>query len=67
MLYPPGDLDALTRTCRRLLADPATGRPIGRNAARDMHEHYTWEHNVRRAVALARSLRPAMIEASNMQ
>jgi glycosyltransferase involved in cell wall biosynthesis len=60
LLYPPGDLDQLTAACHRLLADPALRLEIGILAAQEVHQNYTWDHNARRAVELARSLQKAL-------
>lgn len=56
LLYSPGDLDSLTGACQRLLANPALGRRLGEAAAREVHGRYTWDHNARRALDLARGL-----------
>jgi glycosyltransferase involved in cell wall biosynthesis len=55
-LYPPGDLDALTTACNRLLGDSDLRRQVGQAAAREVHSNYTWNHNAARVVELARSL-----------
>jgi glycosyltransferase involved in cell wall biosynthesis len=56
LLYPPGDLDALTTACDRLLADPALRRRLGEAAAEEIRGRYTWDHNAARVADLARSL-----------
>src|SRR5574341_151726 len=48
LLYPPGDLDALTTACDRLLRDSNLRRQIGQAASREIHSHYTWNHNAAR-------------------
>ena len=60
LLYPAGDIDALTGACDRLLGDPALRRTLGDAAAKSIHTHFTWERNASRAVQLACSLRAAM-------
>jgi glycosyltransferase involved in cell wall biosynthesis len=55
-LYPPGDLDALTAACDRLLADSVLRWRLGQAAAKVIHDYYTWDHNAARVVELARSL-----------
>ena len=60
LLYPAGDIDALTGACDRLLGDPALRRTLGDAAAKSIHTHFTWERNASRAVELACSLRAAM-------
>ena len=56
LLYPPGDLDALTAVCARLLADPALRQRLGEAAAAAVHAHYTWTGNATRIVERARTL-----------
>jgi glycosyltransferase involved in cell wall biosynthesis len=56
LLYPPGELDALVASCERLLEDPDLRRRMGRAAAKEIHTHYTWDHNAARVIDLARSL-----------
>jgi glycosyltransferase involved in cell wall biosynthesis len=56
LVYPPGDLDALTSACDRLLSDPALRRRQGDEAARLVRERYTWDHNAARVTELARSM-----------
>ena len=55
-LYPAGDVDALTTACHHLLRQPKLRSALGRAAAHFIRSHYTWDHNARRAVALAGSL-----------
>ena len=59
LLYPPDDVEALTRACDRLLDDPALRERMGQAAARAIRERYTWDHNAARVVELARSLMQA--------
>jgi hypothetical protein len=47
-LYPPGDLEALTAACDRLLADSALRRRLGQAGAKVIHSRYTWDHNAAR-------------------
>ena len=56
LLYPPGDLDALTAACTRLLADSALRQRLGEAAAAAVHANYTWMRNATRIVELARTL-----------
>ena len=56
LLYPPGELDALVASCERLLEDPDLRRRMGRAAAKEIHDRYTWDHNAERVIDLARSL-----------
>jgi len=56
LLYPPGNLNALTTSCERLLGDAALRRALGTAAARLIHDKFTWDHNAARVVALARKL-----------
>src|SRR5438067_10471983 len=44
LLYPPGDLDALTARCDLLLSDPTMRRRLGRAATDEIHDRYTWDH-----------------------
>jgi glycosyltransferase involved in cell wall biosynthesis len=56
LLYPPGEQDALLAACDRLLTDPDLRRRLGWVAAKEIHNHYTWDHNAERVVELARHL-----------
>ena len=56
LLCPPGDLDALTVACDRLLADPNLRQRLGQAAAEEIRGSYTWDHNAARVVDLAREL-----------
>jgi glycosyltransferase involved in cell wall biosynthesis len=56
LLYPPGDLEALTAACDRLLADSALRQQLGHAGAREIHSRYTWDHNAARVTELACSL-----------
>jgi glycosyltransferase involved in cell wall biosynthesis len=56
LLYPPGEQDALLAACERLLSDPDLRRRLGRVAAKEIHNHYTWDRNSARVVELARHL-----------
>lgn len=57
LLYSPGDLDALTAYCDRLLGDPEEREILGKAAAEEIHAHYTWDHNAARVVEIADTLR----------
>ncbi len=56
LLYPAGDLDALTEACDHLLSKPKLRFALGQAAADFVRTHYTWDHNASRAVELADSL-----------
>ncbi|HXJ55389.1 MAG TPA: glycosyltransferase family 4 protein [Verrucomicrobiae bacterium] len=56
LLYPPGDVKALTACCERLLDEPELRTRLGRAASKWIHSRYTWDHNASRIVELARSL-----------
>lgn len=56
LLYPPGDLDALTAACDRLLSDSALRQRLGEAAVKEVHGKYTWGHNALRVTELACSL-----------
>jgi glycosyltransferase involved in cell wall biosynthesis len=56
LLYPPDELNALVEACEHLLSDPDLGLRIGSAAAKEIRNHYTWDHNAERASILARSL-----------
>lgn len=56
LLYPTGDLDALTASCKRLLSDAALRHNIGCEASRLVRSRYTWGHNARKVVDLVSSL-----------
>jgi glycosyltransferase involved in cell wall biosynthesis len=56
LLYPPGELDALTAACDRLLADSQLRRRLGEAGARRIHAGYTWDRNAEHIARLAGSL-----------
>lgn len=56
LLCPPGNIEALATACERLLADAELRRCMGEAAAKLVQTQFTWDHNARRAVALAQSL-----------
>jgi len=56
LLCPPGNTDALTAACDRLLGNARLRRALGREAAKAVVGRYTWDANARRAVALAKRL-----------
>jgi glycosyltransferase involved in cell wall biosynthesis len=56
LLYPAGDLDALTAACDRLLANPKLRFALGQAATTATRQHYTWDRNAKRVMDLARSL-----------
>ena len=59
LLYPPGQQDALLAACERLLSHPDLRRRLGRMAAKEIHNHYTWDRNSERVIELARHLMAA--------
>src|SRR5215210_5028116 len=59
LLYPPGELDALVTSCDRLLEDPDLRLRMGRAAAKEIHDRYTWDHNAARVIDLAQDLMAA--------
>jgi len=56
LLYPPGNLAALTANCDKLLADPKLRVTLGRAASQLVRRRFTWEKNAGRVAALARKL-----------
>jgi glycosyltransferase involved in cell wall biosynthesis len=54
LLYPPGDLEALTAACERLLGDPGLRSRLGQAAAEEVRGRYTWDRNAERVIELAR-------------
>jgi len=56
LLYRPGDVDALTRSCQELLADPQRRQRMGLKAAALIHEQYTWDHNAARVIEIVGAL-----------
>lgn len=56
LLYPPGDVDALTAACQRLLMDTTLGQKLGAAAVAEVHANYTWSRNATRIVEQARAL-----------
>jgi glycosyltransferase involved in cell wall biosynthesis len=58
-LYPPGDLNALSNACGRLLADASLRQRLGQASAELIHDRYTWDHDAARVIELARSLIPS--------
>ena len=56
LLYPAGDMDALVKSCERLLAKPGLRATLGRAGARLVHREFTWDKNAQRVVDLARGL-----------
>lgn len=57
LLYPPGNLKALTASCERLLEAEPLRRKLGMAAARLVHRQFTWDRNAARVTALAKRLR----------
>jgi glycosyltransferase involved in cell wall biosynthesis len=56
LLYPPGDIGALSTQCEQLLGDRALRVRIGNQAAREIQERFTWDHNAARVTELAGNL-----------
>ena len=56
LLYPPGELEALTAACDRLLVDPTLRARLGRAAAEHVRARYTWDANAARVAALTQPL-----------
>lgn len=56
LLYPPGNLAALTACCERLLEDAALRQRLGEAASKLIHGHYTWDHNAARVTKIASEL-----------
>lgn len=56
LLYPAGDVAALTAACDRLLSEPALRRRLGQAAAREIRDRYTWDHNAARVAELGSEL-----------
>jgi glycosyltransferase involved in cell wall biosynthesis len=52
VLSPPGDVDALAESLLRLKADAALRQRLGAAARRTVLNNYTWDHVVRRIIAL---------------
>ncbi|MDQ3653516.1 MAG: glycosyltransferase family 4 protein [Chloroflexota bacterium] len=52
LLYPPGDLQALTRCIADLLDDPVRAQSLGRAAREEAQAHRSWEHNARIVIDL---------------
>lgn len=57
VLYPPGDLDALTAECDRLLRDAARRTRLGSAATETVRRRFTWTGNTRRIVELVSGIR----------
>jgi glycosyltransferase involved in cell wall biosynthesis len=56
LLCDAGNQAALAAACDRLLKDERLRSSIGRASAKLIHTHYTWDHNAKRAIALAETL-----------
>lgn len=56
LLCPPGDRAALLDACDRLLGDHALRTRLGKAAAKEIRNRYTWDRNAARAIEIARSL-----------
>ncbi len=56
LLYPAGDLDALSAGCERLLRQPALRKKVGDAGARVIHERFTWDLNASRIIEWAQRL-----------
>jgi glycosyltransferase involved in cell wall biosynthesis len=53
LLCPPGDLDALVKSCSTLLADMSLRKRLGHAAAAIVREQFTWDRNAARITDLA--------------
>lgn len=56
VLYPVGDLDALTDACTAMLDDPALARRLGSAGEALVRERYTWDHIAARIASEAQAL-----------
>ncbi len=56
LLYPAGETEALVAACDRLLGDPALRRRLGQNAAQEIQDRFTWDHNAARVAKLGHTL-----------
>lgn len=56
LLYPAGSMDELISSCRLLLKNPSLRKRLGRNAARHVRKHFTWDHNAERVTNIAHAL-----------
>lgn len=52
LLFPVGDLAALTARLRQMVLQPDLGEALGRRARRRMEREFTWRHNAERVFAL---------------
>ena len=50
LLFPPGDLEAMTRALLRLVDDAELREQLGQNAAARAHASLSWKDNARRVV-----------------
>jgi glycosyltransferase involved in cell wall biosynthesis len=57
LLYPPGDLDALTACCERLLGNSKLRQDTGAAAAQLVQREFTWDRNAERIIALVSALK----------
>ncbi|MFQ5598089.1 MAG: glycosyltransferase family 4 protein [Nitrospiria bacterium] len=53
LLYPPGNFEALTKACSKLLSDPGLRERFGKAAPVRIQKTYTWSRNVERVIRLA--------------
>jgi glycosyltransferase involved in cell wall biosynthesis len=60
LLYPPGDIEALTKSCLRLLQEPELRTRLGRAAANEVRVRHTWGGNAARVVQIAGCLRSSI-------
>jgi glycosyltransferase involved in cell wall biosynthesis len=56
MAVPPGNVQALIATLRRLVDDPALRSQLGTRAQQFVYEHRTWEANANRVLTIARQI-----------
>jgi glycosyltransferase involved in cell wall biosynthesis len=56
LLYPPGDLEALTAACARVLGNRKLTAALGQAAAAFVRREFTWDRNAQRVVELVATL-----------
>jgi glycosyltransferase involved in cell wall biosynthesis len=59
LLYPAGDLKALTARCEKLLTNRQLRARLGAAALKRVHRDFTWDKNAARVVEIARALKLA--------
>jgi glycosyltransferase involved in cell wall biosynthesis len=56
LLFPPGDVEALSQVVARLISNPDERRRLGEAARRDVLAKYTWHANAERLVNMTQEL-----------